>query len=236
MSDPDTKLPFAESVEFEKVDARITALERFYEQRFQTTEKATALALAANNERLDGMNRFKDALTDTTNRMVARVEALNVLEANAKKIDSEVDELRKRVEDGTRPNYPFIIGILSTAATLMTGLWLIVGLKIDNTVAPTEIRMAAMSTRIDAQTATDNGLAERLSELRVDTTQLKAGEIEIETQFCASDIVRNMLHAAELRVESILWKKVFGDSPPTDNAFYPQICNRPPNTANTAGK
>jgi hypothetical protein len=226
------KLPFAESVEFERVDARITALERFYDQKFEASEKAVHLALQGNNERLDHMNKFRETLTDTTNRMITRVEALNVLEANAKKIDAEVDELRKRVEDGTRPNYPFIIGILSTAATLMTGLWLIVGLKIDNTVAPTEIRMAAMSTRIDAQAATSAGISDRLAELRVDTTQLKAGEIEIETQFCASDIVRNMLHADDLRNQSMLWRKAFGDSLPTDNAFYPQICNRPLNATN----
>lgn len=230
------KLHLAESVEFEKVDARITALERLLDQKFESSEKAVSLALAANSERLGHLDRVRETLTDTTNRMITRVEALNVLEANAKKIDSEVDELRKRVEEGTRPNYPFIIGILSTAATLMTGLWLIVGLKIDNTVAPTEIRMAAMSSRIDSVSAADAGLSERLAELRVDTTQLKAGEIEIETQFCASDIVRNMLHANELRVQSILWKKSFGDTMPTDNAFYPQICNRPPNTTNTAGR
>lgn len=50
---------------------------------------------------------------------------------------------------------------------------------------------------------------------------------EIETQFCASDIVRNLMHANDMRQLAMIWRKVFGEVYPTDNAFYPQICNRP---------
>ena len=51
---------------------------------------------------------------------------------------------------------------------------------------------------------------------------------EIETQFEAADQIRNLMHANELRVESLLWQKTFaGTSFPTDNAYYPSIANRP---------
>jgi hypothetical protein len=50
---------------------------------------------------------------------------------------------------------------------------------------------------------------------------------EIETQFCASDIVRNLMHANELRDVAMLHEKVFGARMPTDNAYYPTVCNRP---------
>ena len=50
-------------------------------------------------------------------------------------------------------------------------------------------------------------------------TKIEVGQNEIETQFCASDIVRNLMHANELRNTDLLWKKVFGTS-------YPTICNR----------
>lgn len=227
MPEGETKLAFAERVEFEKLDAKIAALERLHDERFRSNAKATELALTTNNERLDHMNKFREALTDTTNRMITRVEALNVLEANAKKIDSEVDELRSRLEEGTKPNYPFIIGILSTAATVMTGMWLIIGLKIDNTVSPIEVKLASLGSRIEVASTQITSGDERINLLRLETTQIKSSEIEIETQFCASDIVRNLNHATDMRIASQLWKKTFNEILPTDNAYYPQICSRP---------
>jgi hypothetical protein len=65
--------------------------------------------------------------------------------------------------------------------------------------------------------------AERRSQYSV----MQAKLVEIETQFCASDIVRNLMHAHDMRVTSLMWSKVYpGDKLPTDNAYYPQVCNR----------
>lgn len=49
---------------------------------------------------------------------------------------------------------------------------------------------------------------------------------EIETQFAAQDIVHNLTRANNMRVESLLWQKVYGTVLPTDNAYYPTISNR----------
>jgi hypothetical protein len=59
------------------------------------------------------------------------------------------------------------------------------------------------------------------------TSNLQRDEREIESQFCASDIVRNLMHANDLRQISLLWKKQFHDEYPISNAYYPQICQRP---------
>lgn len=59
---------------------------------------------------------------------------------------------------------------------------------------------------------------------------LNARLVEIETQFCASDIVRNLIHAEDMRNNSMLWAKAYGEHMPTDNSFYPSICNRQPTT------
>jgi hypothetical protein len=65
--------------------------------------------------------------------------------------------------------------------------------------------------------------AQRRSEAAAITQKLT----EVETQFCASDIVRNLLHANELRLFSLLWAKIYpGEHMPTDNAYYPRVCNR----------
>lgn len=62
--------------------------------------------------------------------------------------------------------------------------------------------------------------------LQADNAAMKRDLNEVETQFCASDIVRNLMHANDLRVQSLLWGKVFESSYPIANAYYPTICNR----------
>lgn len=65
---------------------------------------------------------------------------------------------------------------------------------------------------------------DRINELRSKQTEQKAALVEIETQFCNADYVRNIMHANELRVLSMLWSKAFdGTRYPTDNAYYPRI-------------
>jgi hypothetical protein len=54
-------------------------------------------------------------------------------------------------------------------------------------------------------------------------TRLQTQSTEIETQFCAADTVRNLTHAHDMRIQSMMWGKVFGSPLPTDNAFYPRI-------------
>ncbi|HLX18449.1 MAG TPA: hypothetical protein VKS24_24950 [Bradyrhizobium sp.] len=94
-----------------------------------------------------------------------------------------------------------------------------------------------------ALTAQVQGSAQAISEMRSRSaemeaklslqqqqiTELTAAQKEIETQFCSSDIVRNLMHANELRIVSMLWNRVFPRSIyPTDNAYYPRVCNRGP--------
>ncbi len=57
-------------------------------------------------------------------------------------------------------------------------------------------------------------------------TKIEVSQNEIETQFCAQDIVRNLMHANDLRNLSLLWEKEFGAPYPTNNSYYPTICNR----------
>jgi hypothetical protein len=67
---------------------------------------------------------------------------------------------------------------------------------------------------------------ERIAALGSSAVSINMSLKEVETQFCASDIVRNLMHANDLREVSLLWQKIFGTPYPTDNAYYPSICNR----------
>jgi hypothetical protein len=79
--------------------------------------------------------------------------------------------------------------------------------------------MAAMVGRIDRTDDKITNIQDRLTKIEVTAN-------EIETQFCAQDIVRNLMHATDLRTSSMLWEKTFGTKMPTDNTYYPTICNR----------
>lgn len=61
---------------------------------------------------------------------------------------------------------------------------------------------------------------------KLENTRQRAALIEIETQFCASDAARNLMHANDLRMYAQVYEKVFGQSFHIGNAYYPQICNR----------
>lgn len=69
-------------------------------------------------------------------------------------------------------------------------------------------------------------IEDKLSALQDRLTKIEVAQNEIETQFCSQDIVRNLMHANDLRNLSILWEKQFGYPYPTNNAYYPTICNR----------
>lgn len=87
------------------------------------------------------------------------------------------------------------------------------------------------NTRIQALEITMAKASDRLSGLRADLSQTHADLREVETQFCASDIIRNLMHAFDQRIAALLWRRAYpGAALPTDNAYYPHICNR----ANTA--
>jgi hypothetical protein len=52
---------------------------------------------------------------------------------------------------------------------------------------------------------------------------LRRDLVEVETQFCAEDAMRNLMHANDLRNMSVLWQKTMGTDYPVGNAYYPAI-------------
>jgi hypothetical protein len=70
---------------------------------------------------------------------------------------------------------------------------------------------------------TQAALVERLQEIRGRLTQQQAALVEIETQFCGADNLRNQIHAMDLRLQAMIWRKVFGEEMPLSNAFYARV-------------
>jgi hypothetical protein len=109
------------------------------------------------------------------------------------------------------------LGIAASGLMLLGGIGTIfyVGFKVQSNsdILESTIR------RIDVIDTTLSITRDRL-------TKIEVSQNEIETQFCAQDIVRNLMHATDMRNLSILWEKQFGVPYPTNNSYYPTICNR----------
>lgn len=252
--------------EREAMRLALAAIELRNKERIETDREAVQLALKANEKRLDGMNEFRQALTDQSNLMITRKESetsrdtLNerleqtrmVLE---NKINADMDGLIIKVDQFGRPNWPLMVSVLSIFLVVLGGVWLIIGLKIDSELNPLALSLqemkvvraggteklnaliadAAASTQADAASRADRAemnerlrTVERIAATNTTTSaEIVQKLIEVETQFCASDIVRNLTHANDTSIMSIIWHHNFPESVyPTDNSFYAQICNR----------
>ena len=198
------------------VTARIKALEELMDQRFIMSERSRDLALDANNKRLDGMNEFRQSLSDAAKMNITRTE-----------VEAQFNAIREKFEQVLKPNWMMMVGVISLILTMITGVWLVIGLKIDTSTGPLDAKVAAMASSTENTRVLVGTLTERVNVLRNDGATTKATMAEIESQFCAGDIVRNLMHAQDMRLVSMLWRKQFPDSPyPTDNSYYPRVCNR----------
>jgi hypothetical protein len=142
-----------------------------------------------------------------------------------------------------------VTGAISVIAAVAGGAitFFVTNASLASQVAANTARINTMQTTLDAVAQSASGLTarvatlegkvtngdsrssintERIAALRADVVRLMADLREVETQFCASDTIRNLMHANDLRIYSLLWQKVYKFPYPTDNAYYPMVCNR----------
>jgi hypothetical protein len=97
------------------------------------------------------------------------------------------------------------------------------------TSAALSAQVAANAARLSAIEQNFNQMAEREMILRTTNATMTAKLLEIETQFCGEDHIRNLTQAQNLRLVSLMWKKLFPESEsPAGDSYYPSVCNRNP--------
>lgn len=230
---PNSPVPVPTQPTLEMLALALESQRQYFESKFESSEEALRVAMAANDARLHGMNEFRQSLSDQSSKMMSRVEAIATIQAVDARNISEVNTIREKIEAMGKPNWVLLTSVISIVFVMVTGIWLIIGLKMDSTVAPVVADTSGIRAKVDSMGTVQMQIADRLNSLRNEVIANKASLAEIETQFCASDIVRNLMHAQDLRTVSMLWHKAFADtSMPTDNAFYPQVCNRPEYSSN----
>jgi hypothetical protein len=116
-------------------------------------------------------------------------------------------------------------GVLSAIAAGAVIIGALVSFFVQSASLSTQVSIDA--ARIVTMEAAQSAANERIPILRADMSQTRADLREVETQFCGSDIVRNLMHANDMRVISMSWHNAFPSvTLPIDNAYYPRICNR----------
>lgn len=68
-----------------------------------------------------------------------------------------------------------------------------------------------------------NRMDTAIAKLTSDLEATRQALIEIETQFCGEDAKIALMHSYDLRFESMLWEKTYGQPIPIANAVYPPV-------------
>lgn len=206
-----------------------------YSTRMEELDKAAALDRAQLDRRLELMNEFRSQLKDQAAGFYTR---------------GEQKAFETDVQARLATNWPLLVSFVSVLLVVLAGGWGIMGLKIDSASGPLVVGVEQLKTsatnllgRLGVVEGTVNqhstsmselGLlkqnylmvADRLATIRADVAKQAAALVEIETQFCASDVTRNLMHATDMRIQSVMWSKVMDTHMPTDNAYYPVICRK----------
>ena len=115
------------------------------------------------------------------------------------------------------------LGIAGSALVVLGGAWTTISsltaMSLTQTAQGT--KLGELERALGEERASVSGLQSQVSAMRVSLN-------EIETQFCAEDIVRNVMHESNERIVSAMYEKIYGQRLATDNAYYPVICNRSP--------
>lgn len=120
----------------EYVDRELAILAKVQDQNRANDLRAVEVALTANKEKLEDMNEIRGSLADQSNTMMPRAEAETALNGMAARIFAEIGPLREKLDALGKPNWGLITSMFSILVVMVTGVWLIIGLKIDASEAP----------------------------------------------------------------------------------------------------
>ena len=176
------------------------------------------------------------------------------------KINTLIETLSAKLEERGRTNWPAVSAFLALIPMMAVILAMYVGYSVSpmagrisvleantahltNDYANIE-RLQQASAAADVNSSTDRtqlnekvrllqeGLASEIAQRRESASAFRVSLAEIETQFCASDSTRNLMHANDLRNIAVLWEKEFDRPYPITNAYYPTICKGRDNGTN----
>lgn len=140
-------------------------------ERSKNEAEALKVALATLEKRLDGMNEFRESLSDQRETMVPRGEFTAEINLTKSGFSADLAPIRAELQGYSETNWPVWISAAFIAVSLVTGVWFVIGLKIDSANAPITLQLVQQHSDIAAVTSGLNGALERL---RIAETQASA--------------------------------------------------------------
>jgi hypothetical protein len=174
--------------EIQVLAERVLVVERRIDERFHVLKESTALALASNEKRLDGMNAFREALSDQVARSMTRLETEASLSTLNNQLSVEIGNLREKLDQAMKPPYVIWGLLFSIALAGVSGVWMVTTLKIEASTTPAMLGLQAVNANQEVQD-------KRLASLEISA---RASESEIGTlrvQITRLNVWADFLHA-----------------------------------------
>jgi hypothetical protein len=109
----------------EYFESRLCSLDKRLDDKFRSIQDAVETALAANEKRLDGMNEFRNTLTDQNRTFVTKVEFSGLKDLINNKFDDLENAIKEiQISDAT------LAGKASQSAVIIAYLISIIGLAV----------------------------------------------------------------------------------------------------------
>lgn len=128
----------------EYIDDQLRVRDEFAAQRHKYEQAALDAAFKANDERLRGMNAFRESLSDAAARNITRTEADTRITSLQEKFDAKVDALQQKTETIRRPNWLLLSILVPVISGIMAVAWMVIGLQISNGEAPLTLAISQL--------------------------------------------------------------------------------------------
>jgi len=122
------------------------SLRTFMDFRFREIEAARQIAMNAMDERLKGMNEFRATIEGVIQKGMGRDEIQAIIQTLESKMDAAVSPLSVKVDSLRQTNWPLLMTFSSVVVTLVVGLFIVIGLKIDASEQPLGIALSELKT------------------------------------------------------------------------------------------
>jgi len=111
--------------------------------------------------------------------------------------------------------------IISGVAVVIAVTGSIVALMVNiNTLSNAAVNLSSRVLTLESRTIADQ---DREVGRTVQIAGMQRDLIAVETQFCAEEELRNLMHATDLRLLAVLWSKSMGTEIQIANTYYPRI-------------